>query len=151
MELVGAFTENQGIPVGIGTDSVASNNRMDMFEEMRFALLLRRAFRRDCSSHDTRRVLEMATIGGAKALGKQELIGSLEIGKKADFTLVRTHTLSMTPCHDPVSALVHAASSSDVIATFVNGEALYMDGEIRGIDTERAIQKVREIAVRLKG
>ncbi len=151
MELVGAFTENQGIPVGIGTDSVASNNRMDMFEEMRFALLLRRAFRRDCSSHDTRRVLEMATIGGAKALGKEELIGSLEIGKKADFTLVRTHTLSMTPCHDPVSALVHAASSSDVIATFVNGEALYMDGEIRGIDTERAIQKVREIAVRLKG
>jgi cytosine/adenosine deaminase-related metal-dependent hydrolase len=151
MELVGAFTESPGIPVGIGTDSMASNNRMDMFEEMRFALLLMRAFRRDCTAHDTRKVLEMATIGGAKALGMEALTGSLEIGKKADLTVVNARSLSMTPCHDPLSALVHAASSSDVLATFVNGEALFLDGEIRGMEMERAIQKVKEIAIKLKG
>lgn len=151
MELLGAFTGNPSLPVGLGTDSVASNNRMDMFEEMRFALLLKRAFKRDCHPQDTLKVLEMATIGGAKALGLGSVTGSLEKGKKADFAIVNANTIAMTPYPDPVSALVHAASACDVIATFVNGEGLYLDDAVRGMNTKVAIQKVRDIATRLKG
>lgn len=111
--------------VGLGSDSVASNNTMDMFEEMRFAVLLQRAARRRIAAFRAADALEMATIGGARALGIDSDVGTLEPGKRADLCVVGIGALHSTPAYDPYSALVYAASASDVVATYIAGELRY--------------------------
>lgn len=111
--------------VGLGSDSVASNNTMDLFEEMRFAVLTQRAARRNISAFGAREALEMATIGGARALGLATETGTLEPGKRADLCVVRLGDFHSTPAYDPVSALVYAARASDVVCTYVAGEPGY--------------------------
>ena len=111
--------------VGLGSDSVASNNAMDMFEEMRFAVLIQRAARRRIAAFGAREAVEMATIGGARALGLATEIGTLEPGKRADLCVVRLGDLHSTPAYDPYSALVYAARASDVLCTYLAGEPRY--------------------------
>jgi len=108
--------------VGLGSDSVGSNNTMDMFEEMRFAVLMQRAARRRIAAFGAREALEMATIGGARALGIGAETGTLQPGKRADLCVVRLGGLHSTPAYDPYSALVYAARASDVICTVIAGE-----------------------------
>ncbi len=111
--------------VGLGSDGVASNNTMDMFEEMRFSVLMQRAFRRNATSPGAKETVEMATIGGARALGLEKEIGTLEPGKQADLCVVRTGDLHSFPTYDPYSALVYATRASDVRLTVINGETRY--------------------------
>ena len=111
--------------IGLGSDSVASNNAMDLFEEMRFAVLMQRGARHKITALTAREAVEMATIGGARALGLNAEIGTLEPGKRADLCAVSLNALHATPAYDPYSALVYAASASDVVCTIIGGETKY--------------------------
>ena len=111
--------------IGIGSDSVASNNAMDLFEEMRFGVLMQRGVRHKINALTARESVEMATLGGARALGMEAEIGTLEPGKRADLCVVSLNALHAAPAYDPYSALVYAASASDVICTVISGEIKY--------------------------
>ncbi len=115
----------QGINVGLGTDGAASNNRQDIFTEMRLAALLAKAQSQDATAIPAHSAIEMATINGAKALGLEDKIGSIEVGKIADLTAVRFDDIEMQPCFDPVSHLVYVAGREHVSHTWVNGELRY--------------------------
>jgi cytosine/adenosine deaminase-related metal-dependent hydrolase len=110
--------------IGLGSDSVASNNTMDMFEEMRFAVLMQRGARHRIEALTAREVVEMATIGGANALGMESEIGSIETGKRADLCVARLNDLHSAPAYDPYNALVYAARASDVLWTMIDGEVV---------------------------
>jgi 5-methylthioadenosine/S-adenosylhomocysteine deaminase len=114
-----------GIHVGLGTDSAASNNRLDMLTEMRLAALLAKGSSGDATAISAHRALEMATINGAKALGLDSQIGSIEIGKIADLTALKMTDLNLQPCFDVASHLVYVASREQVTHTWVNGQLKY--------------------------
>ena len=111
--------------VGLGSDSVASNNTMDMFEEMRFATLMHRAARHRIEAMTAREAVEMATMGGARALNRSAEIGSLVRGKRADLCAVRLDDLHTLPAYDPYNALVYTARASDVLLTMIDGVIRY--------------------------
>ncbi len=112
----------QGINIGLGTDGAASNNRLDMFAEMRLAALLAKGQSGDATAISAHQALEMATINGAKALNLSDKIGSIEIGKLADLTAVRLSDMTMQPCFDVVSQLVYVAGREHVSHVWVNGD-----------------------------
>jgi len=111
--------------VGLGSDSVASNNTMDLFEEMRFAVLVQRAAHHRIHMLSAPEAVEMATLGGARALGLEAEIGSLEPGKRADLCAVHLDSLHSLPAYDPYSALVYTAHASNVVWTMIAGETRY--------------------------
>ncbi|HLK61143.1 MAG TPA: amidohydrolase family protein, partial [Chthonomonadaceae bacterium] len=111
--------------IGLGSDSVASNNTMDLFEEMRFAVLVQRGARRRMEGLGAKEAVTLATLGGAQALGLQNEIGTLEPGRRADLCVVRLGDLHATPAYDPYNALVYAARASDVVATYIGGALKY--------------------------
>jgi 5-methylthioadenosine/S-adenosylhomocysteine deaminase len=113
------------INVGLGTDGAASNNRLDLFTEMRLAALLAKAESGDATTIPAHMAIEMATINGAKALGLEDKIGSIEIGKKADLTAISFSDIDMQPCFDPVSHLVYVAGREQVSHVWVDGELRY--------------------------
>jgi 5-methylthioadenosine/S-adenosylhomocysteine deaminase len=113
----------RGITVSLGADGAACNNRLDMFEEMRLAAVLQ-ATRRRPGILPAREVLTMATRAGARTLGAEHDIGSLEVGKRADLILVERDRPHLVPGPDPYSALVYAGRGSDVRTTIVDGEVL---------------------------
>jgi 5-methylthioadenosine/S-adenosylhomocysteine deaminase len=117
----------QEINVGLGTDGAASNNRLDLLAEMRLASLLAKGTNGDASLVPAWRTLHMATLGGARALGLEREIGSIEIGKYADLTAVRLDALELSPCFDPVSHLVHCAGREDVSHVWVQGRCCVFD------------------------
>lgn len=110
-----------GVNIGIGTDGAASNNRLDLFSEMRLAALLAKGAGGDPQIMPAHRALEAATMGGARALGMQDKIGSITAGKFADLTAVDLSTPELTPCYDPVSHLVYAAGREHVTDVWVGG------------------------------
>ena len=114
-----------GVRVGLGSDSVAGNNTMDLFEEMRFAVLVQRAAHRKIEGLTAKAAVEMATLGGAEALGMATEIGSLEPGKRADLCVVGLDDLHNVPAYNPYNALVYAARASDVRFTLIGGELQY--------------------------
>jgi len=122
------------IAVGLGSDSVASNNRMDILEEGRFAALLQRSVRCEATLMSPKDLLRLATLGGARALGLGDRIGSLQPGKRADLVAVSVNRPHSMPTRDPVATLFHSASTADVILTVVGGQVLYRDGEFTTID-----------------
>jgi 5-methylthioadenosine/S-adenosylhomocysteine deaminase len=133
-----------GINLSLGTDGAASNNRLDMFEEMRLAALLAKAVARDAEVLPAHAALRAATLGGAAALGLESRIGSITAGKSADLTAVRLAGpdagAGLMPCYDPVSHLVYAAGRRDVTDVWVAGKHLLRDGILRnpvfsGLDT----------------
>jgi len=111
--------------IGLGSDSVASNNTMDLFEEMRFSVLMQRGVRRKISALSAQEAVEMATWGGARALGYEKTIGTLEPGKSADICVVRVDGVHAEPAYDPYNALVYTARASDVVQTIIAGELRY--------------------------
>jgi len=120
-----------GVNVGVGTDGSASNNRLDMFAEMRLAALLAKGASGNAAVLPAAQALEMATINAAKALGLDDRIGSIEVGKVADLTAVRIADPETLPCFDPISHLVYAAGREHVSHTWVAGELRYqkLDGQ----------------------
>ncbi|MBS0425259.1 MAG: TRZ/ATZ family hydrolase [Proteobacteria bacterium] len=121
---------NQGINVGLGTDGAASNNRLDMFEEIRLAALLAKATSGRADALPAHQALRMATLNSANALGLGEITGSLAIGKMADITAVDFSGINLSPCYDPVSHLVYVASREQVSHVWVNGRMLLQDKEL---------------------
>ncbi len=141
----------RGVAVGLGTDSVASNNRMDVLEEARFAALLQRAGTGAGDTLPARALLELCTLGGARALGLDDRIGTLEPGKHADLcaiSLAGAHTL---PVHDPEPAVIHAARASDVVLTVAGGRVVYQDGRVLTVDEDALRREIGEVARRTGG
>jgi 5-methylthioadenosine/S-adenosylhomocysteine deaminase len=138
-----------GIEVGLGTDSVGSNNRLDLLEEARIASILHRA---RLGSHDympASDLLRLATLDGARVLGLDARIGTLEPGKDADLCAVSLAAPHVRPVHDPVSAVFHAARGSDVVLATVRGRVLQRGGEVLTLDAAALAPQVDEAAVRL--
>lgn len=115
----------QGVTVGLGTDSVVSNNTMDLFAEMRLAVTLQRAVHGVGSCLTARKAVELATTRGAQALGMAERIGTLEAGKQADLCVVSLEGVHAFPTYDPYAGLVFSARASDVLMTMVGGKVVY--------------------------
>jgi 5-methylthioadenosine/S-adenosylhomocysteine deaminase len=136
-----------GITVGIGTDGCASNNDMDMFREMDTAAKIHKVTSLDPTVMSAETVLKMATIGGAKVLGLDRLIGSIEIGKQADVILVDMNQPHLTPLYNCYSQLVYAARGADVKTSIINGKIVMKDRKLRTIDLPTAMKNVRNIAV----
>ncbi|MCD2172443.1 amidohydrolase family protein [Rhizobium sp. C4] len=141
-----------GVPVGIGTDGEKENNNFDMFEEMKVASLLGKLRHRDAAAMDSWQCLRMATILGAKAIGLDHEIGSIEVGKRADIIAVDTSTPRMTPLFGEgryfnlQHNLVHAVRGSDVVMTMVDGEIIVEDGRLTEVDLDYIIGNVRRMA-----
>jgi 5-methylthioadenosine/S-adenosylhomocysteine deaminase len=133
----------RGINVGIGTDGAASNNRLDVLTEMRTAALLAKATSGDASTLGAHEALEMATLGGARALGMAEAIGSLEPGKWADMTAVDISSLETSPVYDPVSHLAYAAGREHVSHVWVAGEPRLEDRRLLTLDEQDLRAKAR--------
>lgn len=123
-----------GLNFGLGTDGAASNNRIDMFSEMRLAALLAKGVSGDATALPAAKALEVATLGGARALGLDGEIGSLEPGKWADMAAVNLGGLNTQPVFDPVSHLVYAAGREQVSHVWVGGELKYADGRLTSIN-----------------
>ena len=132
-----------GIAVGLGTDGAASNNDLDMFEAMRVAALLHKHETVDPTALSARTVVEMATIRGARALGMETRIGSLEPKKKADLITVSVSGARQTPMYDPLSHLVYVIHGDDVRNTIVNGKVLMRDRKVLTLDETSILAEAR--------
>jgi len=132
--------ERAGVRIGIGTDSVASNNTVDLIEEARFCALLHRAARKDPKLYSASRMLELMTIEGARVLGMENEIGSLEVGKQADLIAVSLEDAHNSPHYDPATAIIFSCAARDVFLTVVAGQVLYQHGRVMTLD-EQEIMK----------
>jgi 5-methylthioadenosine/S-adenosylhomocysteine deaminase len=124
----------EGLRLGLGTDGAASNNDLDMFEEMMSAAMLAKHATGDPTAAPAAAVLEMATLGGARALGMEDQLGSLEVGKRADIVVVGLEAPRLHPLYDPVSHLVYAAKGSDVRHVAIEGRIVMRDRRVLTLD-----------------
>jgi 5-methylthioadenosine/S-adenosylhomocysteine deaminase len=144
---------DKGVDVGLGSDSVASNNNCDLLEEARFALMLSRSQseadrpKRLVSADE---VLRSVTLGSARSLGMDNQIGELRAGLQADFAVVSFNGPHQIPSYDPAGTLIFASSGCDVISTVVAGREVYRDGRVTTMDEERLGVRMNEIATKLK-
>jgi len=139
-----------GVRVGFGTDSPASSNIMDMFDEMRTALFLHRGVARDVGVLNAAQCVRIATLGGAEALGLGDRVGSLEPGKQADLIAVDVSSSHFVPIDDPYSALVYGANQEDVLFTCVAGEPLYREGGFARLDAATIRAESRKVRTKLQ-
>jgi 5-methylthioadenosine/S-adenosylhomocysteine deaminase len=128
----------RGVSVSLGADGAPCNNRLDMFTEMRTAALLQKVSR-GADALPAPRVLRMATLGGARALGLGGEVGSLEVGKRADVTVVELGRLHTTPMPDVVSTLVYAAGAQDVRDVLIDGRVVLRGGELQTLDEREVV------------
>jgi 5-methylthioadenosine/S-adenosylhomocysteine deaminase len=133
----------RGLNTGLGTDGAASNNRLDLFEEMRLAALLAKAASGRASSVPAQSALHMATLGAARALGLDDSLGSIAPGKLADLIAVNLDTISLSPVYHPISHLVYAAAREDVSHVWVAGRLLLDQGRLTGLDEGQLRAKAR--------
>ncbi|HEY3317499.1 MAG TPA: amidohydrolase family protein [Coriobacteriia bacterium] len=141
----------RGLRVGIGTDSPASNNTVDEFDEMRIGLLIQRGMTGEAAFFTAEMFVRLATLDAARALGMGAEIGSLEAGKQADIVAVDLSSSHQVPTQDPYGALVHSANQESVLMTMVGGAVRYDRGEFATMDVERAIQRVERMRAKLRG
>jgi 5-methylthioadenosine/S-adenosylhomocysteine deaminase len=139
---------SEGVAVALGTDTCAVNDNIDMFEEMRCGLFLQRISNMDALALPAYEALEMATLGGARALGMAGEIGSLEPGKKADLILVNLDGLHLRPINDIVNNLVYAGQGSDVETVLVDGRIVVENGRMCGLNEEDATRQAETYALR---
>ena len=139
-----------GVRMGLGTDGPASNNDLDMWEEMRLAAFLQKIDTMDPQSLPARDVLRMATIGGATAIGLGDEIGSLEAGKRADLIQVAVDDVHHVPMYDVVSHLVYVTDEQDVRTVIVDGEILMRDARLSNLDTARIAGEAAAFGKRIK-
>ncbi len=132
-----------GINIALGTDGAASNNRLDMWQEMRHAALLASVSSGCAGAISAAHILYMATMGGAKALDWDAEIGSIKVGKQADLIAVALNDLSLQPLYDPLSHLVYACGREHVTHVWVAGRACVTDGQIRTLDEHDVRRRAR--------
>ncbi|MEI7884864.1 MAG: amidohydrolase [Clostridia bacterium] len=139
-----------GIVVGIATDGAASNDNQNMLEVMKISALWQKAAYRDPAVLPATKILEMATIDGADAVFKKDVIGSLEVGKKADFFIYNPKFCNTVPVLDPVVSIVYGAGENNIETTVVNGKIILEDGKILGIDEEEMLMRLQKAAYDLR-
>ena len=139
-----------GIPVGLGTDGAASNNNLDMFEEMDTAAKVHKLYRQDPTAMPARDVFRMATIGAAEALGLADDVGSIEPGKLADLVLIDLDKPELTPLYNVYSHLVYVIKGPFVRSVMVGGEWVVRDREVLTMEVEEVLTKARQIQERIR-
>ncbi len=139
-----------GITVALGTDSCASNNELNMFNEMRMAALIGKGAAKDASALSAWEVLEMATVNGAKLMGLSEQLGTLESGKFADITAINLNQINTQPVYDPVSTLVYSAQASQVSHVWVGGKLNVENGKLLSLDSKQLIDKAQDWAKKIQ-
>jgi 5-methylthioadenosine/S-adenosylhomocysteine deaminase len=140
----------RGVTVGLGTDGCASNNNLDIFTEMDMAAKLHKIQTMDPTVLDSVTVLKMATIEGAKALGMEDITGSLEPGKKADIIILDIDKPHLTPMYNPYSHIVYAARGNDVSHSIINGQLVMEDRKLLTLDIEEIMERARKKAIKVK-
>jgi len=138
-----------GVNVALGCDGGPSNNDYDLIREMKLAAIIHKAVSNDPLTVPAETVLEMATINGARALGLEKEIGSLEVGKKADFVLIDFNRLHTTPSPNPISTLVYAATGGEVDTVVVDGQIVVEQGQLLTMDEEEIIAEAQKHAAAL--
>jgi len=141
---------SKGVTVGLGTDGCASNNNLDLFTEMDMAAKLHKIRSMDPTVLDAVTVLKMATIEGAKALGLENITGSLEPGKKADIIVLNTNRPHLTPMYNPYSHLVYSAKGSDVSHSIINGQLIMENRKLLTMDLDMIMARAREKAAQIR-
>ena len=139
-----------GVRVGLGTDSPAASNSMDVFEEMRVGLLVQRATLGEDRFITARQFVKMATLDAARAIGLDEKLGSLEPGKQADVIAVDLSKSHQIPTHNPYSTLVHTANQENVLAMMVGGQFVYENRTWTTLDHERVFARAEEMRMKLR-
>jgi len=139
-----------GVKVGLGTDGAASNNDLDMWEEIRLAALIHKGVNLDPTVMPAIEALSLATRSGAAAVGLGESVGSLKVGMQADMIQLSLDNPRLTPLYDVVSHLVYAATSNDVVTTIVDGQVLMRDGQVQTLDAESVKTAVEIIAEQIR-
>jgi 5-methylthioadenosine/S-adenosylhomocysteine deaminase len=135
-----------GVALGLGTDGAASNNDLDMFDAMRLASFLHKHATGDPTVVPARQALELATLGGARALGRQRELGSLEIGKRADVIVVGMDQAKQTPMYDPVSHLVYTTDGDDVRDTVIEGRVVMRHRQVLTLKEADVLAQARQMA-----
>ncbi|TCS39987.1 TRZ/ATZ family hydrolase [Reinekea marinisedimentorum] len=143
--------QKRGINVALGTDGAASNNDLDMLGEMRTAAMLAKAVGQNAVALPAYEALAMATINGAKALGWDAEIGSLEVGKCADITAIALDDLESQPLYDPVSHIVYASTRDQVKHVWVNGKHLLDDRNLTTLDKNAIVENAKQWQAKIKG
>jgi 5-methylthioadenosine/S-adenosylhomocysteine deaminase len=141
----------KGLHPGLGTDGCASNNNLDLLQEMDTAAKLGKVHMEDPVSMGAETVLKMATKWGAGVMGLEPATGTLEKGKKADLIVIDVDSPHLIPLYNPGSTIVYAASGADVKDVVVNGRILLKDREFQTLDREKILGKVGEISRKIKG
>lgn len=141
--------QRAGVPVGLGSDSVASNNSGDLIEEARFCSLTHRAVNREDNVCSAAEMLRLMTIDGARALKIDDQVGSLEPGKQADLIAVNLATVHSAPTYDPATTIIFSSSARDVILTMVAGRVLFDGQQVATIDEQQVAKQIREISAKL--
>ncbi|MDO9528622.1 MAG: amidohydrolase [Syntrophales bacterium] len=141
---------SRGVVVGLGTDGCASNNNLDMFQEMDMAAKFHKVIKLDPTVMDAETVVRMATREGAKVLGMENLVGSLEVGMKADIIIIGLNKPHLTPMYHEYSHLVYAVNGSDVDTVLINGKVVMKNRQLLTINEREVMEKVKKIANRVK-
>ena len=139
-----------GVKVGLGTDGAASNNDLDMWEEMRLAAFLQKVSTMDPEALPASAVLQMATSGGAEAIGLGAEIGSLTVGRRADLIQVDFSDVHFVPTYDVVSHLVYVADEQDVETVIVDGKIVVKNKQVLTVDTRRVRAEANALAARIQ-
>ncbi len=135
---------DRGITVGLGTDSAASNNTLDLFFDMRVCALLHKVNNFDPALVSSQKIVEMVTIDGARVLGLDSQIGSLETGKKADVITIDLNKPHLLPIHNPYSHLVYCANSEDVDNVIINGKVIMRDRKVKTLNEESTLKEAQK-------
>ena len=133
-----------GVNVALGTDGAASNNDLDMLDEMRTAALLAKAVANDATAVPAHSALRMATLNGARALGLDDQIGSLEPGKSADIAAIDLSSIGTQPVYDPISQIVYSAGGHQVTDVWIAGKQLLKNRQLATLDEQAILQKAGE-------
>ena len=140
-----------GVTVGLGTDGPSSSNDLDMFAAMRVAALIHKGNRLDPTVLPASSILRMATMGSATALGIDHLVGSIEVGKKADLVRLDPSSPSLTPIYEPISSIVYAASRGDVVDVWCDGRLVVSDRTCTTINLPEVLDDLRAESVAIRG
>jgi probable dihydroxyacetone kinase regulator len=139
----------EGVNVALGCDGAPCNNNYDMFLEMRTAAIIHKGNANDPTILPAETVLEMATINGAKALGLEKEIGSLEVGKKADFIIINTRQPHLVPSPNPISTIVYAAKGSDVEHVVIDGKTIVDKEQVLTLDEDAVLASARDLSQKI--
>ena len=138
-----------GINVGLGTDGIGSTSTLDMFEEMKTAAYLQKVNTMEPTSINAYDILKMSTIEGAKVLGLEDEIGTLEPGKKADIIFIKTDKIHLCPDNDVCTNIVYSANGADVEMVMIDGKLVMQNRKMTNLDEKEAMRQVKKIAKRL--